>query len=53
MLRTTDEPTGDEPQSTQAEKQDAPGSAGSAGSADGAGGGYENLSSTGEVEKSG
>ncbi len=39
---------GDGPQSTQAEKQDVPGtgSAGCAGSADGAGGGNENLSST-------
>ncbi len=44
---------GDEPQSTQAKKQDAPGgagNAGSAGSADGAGGGYENLSSTGKLK---
>ncbi len=47
---------GNEPQSTQVEKQDAPGGAasaggaGSAGSADGAGGGYENLSNTGKLK---
>ncbi len=48
MLRTTDEPTGNKPQSTQAEKQDAPGGVGGTGNADGAGRGNENLSSTGE-----
>ncbi len=48
MLWTTDKPTDDKPQSTQAEKQDTPSGAGGAGSTNGAGGGNKNLSSTEE-----
>ncbi len=43
MLRTTNESTGDETQSTQAENHDAPGAAGGAGGG-GGGGSFENLS---------
>ncbi len=43
MLRTTNESTGDETQSTQAENQDVPSAAGGAGGG-GVGGSFENLS---------
>ncbi len=45
MLQTTNESTGDEIQSTQAENQDAPGAAGGAGGG-GVGRSFENLSTT-------
>ncbi len=51
MLQTTDESTGNEPQSTQAEDQDAPGTAGRAGG-DRIGGSFENLSTAVKSVKS-
>ncbi len=45
MLQTTHKPIGDKPQSTQAQKQDAPGSTDGASSAGGVGRGNKNLSS--------
>ncbi len=52
MLRTTDKPTSNKPQSTQAKNQYAPGadSTGGVGSADRAGGGNKNLLSTGKLK---
>ncbi len=51
MLRKTDESTGNKPQSTQAENQDALGATGGAGG-DGIGGSFENLSTTIKSAKS-
>ncbi len=51
MLRTTNEPTGGETQSTQAENQDAPGAASGAGGG-GVGGSFENLSTAVKSAKS-
>ncbi len=51
MLRTTNELTGDETQSIQAENQDAPGAAGRA-TGSGMGGSLENLSTTVKSAKS-
>ncbi len=52
ILRTTDEPTGNKPQSTKVKNQDisSAGSAGVAGSANGAGESNKNLSSTGKLK---